>query len=204
MHKIYETKYVNTISLICSIIVFTLICLINKQIRSISFSSISNLGNDKIVSVQFNNSIEDNTKENIMNKKETTEKQTTKWTLEIPRIFLEAEIEEGTSQEILNSKIGHFEETSKTTGNVCLAGHNRGYDVNYFQNLKLLKTGDEIKYKYEDFKKEYKITENVIIKDTDLECLEETEENCITLITCVENEPKYRRCVRGVEILNEG
>ena len=76
MHKIYETKYVNTISLICSIIVFTLICLINKQIRSISFSSISNLGNDKIVSVQFNNSIEDNTKENIMNKKETTEKQT--------------------------------------------------------------------------------------------------------------------------------
>ena len=204
MHKIYTTKYVNTISLICSIIVFALICLINKQIRSNSFSSISNLGNDKIVSVQFNNSIEDNTKENIMNKKETTEKQTTKWTLEIPRIFLEAEIEEGTSQEILNSKIGHFEETSKTTGNVCLAGHNRGYDVNYFQNLKLLKTGDEIKYKYEDFKKEYKITENVIIKDTDLECLEETEENCITLITCVENEPKYRRCVRGVEILNEG
>lgn len=210
MHKIYTTKYVNTISLICSIIVFALICLINKQIRSNSFSSISNLGNDKIVSVQFNNSVEDETKkninetqENIYDKENTTEKQTAKWTLEIPRIFLEAEVAEGTSQEILNSKIGHFEETSKTTGNVCLAGHNRGYDVNYFQNLKLLKIGDEIKYKYENFTKEYKITENVIIKDTDLECLEETEENCITLITCVENEPQYRRCVRGVEILNE-
>ena len=71
------------------------------------------------------------------------------------------------------------------------------------KNLKLLKIGDEIKYKYENFTKEYKITENVIIKDTDLESLEETEENCITLITCVENEPQYRRCVRGVEILNE-
>ena len=199
MHKIYTTKYVNTISLICSIIVFALICLINKQIRSNSFSSISNLGNDKIVSVQFNNSVKyeikkniNETQDNIYDKKNTTEKETAKWTLEIPRIFLEAEVAEGTSQE-----------TSKTTGNVCLAGNNRGYDVNYFQNLKLLKIGDEIKYKYENFTKEYKITENVIIKDTDLECLEETEENCITLITCVENEPQYRRCVRGVEILNE-
>ena len=26
-----------------------------------------------------------------------------------------------------------------------------------------------------------------------------TEENRITLITCVENEPEYRRCIQGIE-----
>ena len=199
MYKLYTTRYVNTISLICSIIVFTLVCLINRQIRSNSFSSISNLGNDKIVSVQFNNSVENETKEIINNEVKEKTKENAKWTLEIPRIFLEAEIAEGTSQEVMNSKIGHFKETSKTTGNVCLAAHNRGYNVNYFQNIKLLKAGDIIKYKYDKFVKEYSVTENVIIQETDLTCLEETEENSITLITCVENEPEYRRCVRGVE-----
>ena len=29
-----------------------------------------------------------------------------------------------------------------------------------------------------------------------------SEENKITLITCVENEPKYRRCVQAVEAEN--
>ena len=29
--------------------------------------------------------------------------------------------------------------------------------------------------------------------------LEKTEENTITLITCVENEPEYRRCVQAIE-----
>ena len=30
--------------------------------------------------------------------------------------------------------------------------------------------------------------------------MERTEENTITLITCIENEPEYRRCVKGIEI----
>ena len=222
MYRIYTTKYINIISLIASVIIFSLVCIINIQIRDNNFlnPSISNLGNNKIVKVQFagdidnkteeenvgsnniknndvKNSIKNNVSSNVIEKNKTREK--INWCLEIPRIFLEAEIAEGTSAEILNSKIGHFEETSKSTGNVCLAAHNRGYPVNYFENLKLLKIGDLIKYKYDKFEKEYVITENSIIKDTDVECLEETKENVITLITCIENEPEYRRCVRGVE-----
>ena len=50
-----------------------------------------------------------------------------------------------------------------------------------------------------EFTKEYVVTENNIIKDTDWTYLEETGENTITLITCIENEPEYRRCVRGIE-----
>ena len=39
-----------------------------------------------------------------------------------------------------------------------------------------------------------------VIKDTDWSYLTETANNRITLITCVENEPEYRRCVQTIEI----
>ena len=45
--------------------------------------------------------------------------------------------------------------------------------------------------------KEYKVEKISIIKDTDWNCLENTEKNIITLITCVENQPEYRRCIQG-------
>ena len=99
----------------------------------------------------------------------------------------------------MNKYVGHFEETSKTIGNVGLAAHNRGYEVNYFSELKKLKKGDEIVYQYYDFVKTYIVIDNKIIKDTDWSYLEKTEENKVTLITCVENEPEYRRCVQAIE-----
>ena len=37
--------------------------------------------------------------------------------------------------EVLNEFVGHFEETSKTIGNIGLAGHNRGYKNNYFEEI---------------------------------------------------------------------
>lgn len=122
-----------------------------------------------------------------------------KWQIEIPTISLIANISEGTTKEVLNQYVGHFENTSKQQGNIGLAAHNRGYDVNYFKDLKLLKEGDEIKYSYNGFEKTYEVEKCRIIKDTEWEFLEETEENMLTLITCVENQPEYRRCVQAVE-----
>jgi len=130
--------------------------------------------------------------------KETTDK-TEKWQIEIPKISLVAEISEGTSKEILNKYVGHFEITSKKNGNIGLAAHNRGYEVNYFKDLKLLQQGDEIKYTYNEFEKIYEVEKCRIIKDTEGGFLEETEDNMLTLITCVENQPEYRRCIQAVE-----
>lgn len=123
----------------------------------------------------------------------------TDWYLEIPCINLKASIAEGTTKEIMDEFIGHFEETPKQIGNIALAAHNRGYKNNYFSELKQLKKGDEIVYYYEGERKKYKVEEHRIIEDTDWSCLEETEENRITLITCVENEPNYRRAIQGIE-----
>lgn len=84
-------------------------------------------------------------------------------------------------------------------GNVGLAAHNRGYPVNYFQNIKDLKFGDKIIYKTQYGNKTYLVNNIVIIEDTDWSYLKNTNENKITLITCVENEPSYRRCIQGIE-----
>ena len=62
-----------------------------------------------------------------------------------------------------------------------------------------LKEGDEIDYYYNGEYRKYIVKENFIISDTDWTSLENTEEDIITLITCVENEPNYRRCVQAQE-----
>ena len=99
--------------------------------------------------------------------------------------------------------VGHFENTEEWDGNVGLAAHNRGYPINYFANLKELKIGDEIIYKTKYGVKRYKVILSIIIKDTDWSYLQETKENKITLITCVENQPSNRRCIQGEEIKEE-
>lgn len=140
----------------------------------------------------------------IENKEEKTEEnKENEWYLEIPGINLKANIKEGTSKEVMDDYIGHFEETKKDIGNIGLAAHNRGYKNNYFQNLKELKENDEIYYKYKNKSKKYVVTKNIIIKDTDWSNLEESNNNIITLITCVENQPEYRRCIQGKEKIEE-
>lgn len=109
-----------------------------------------------------------------------------------------AQIKDGTDQENLNKYVAHFKESGYINGNVCLAAHNRGYRVNYFQDIKKLEKGDEIIYEFKDIKLKYLVIQNEIIKDTDIAVIENTKENIITLITCVENQPENRRCVRGI------
>ena len=140
-------------------------------------------------------------KQEIMNESSLsqTEEKEEIWQIEIPKISVKAPISEGTTKEILNQYVGHFQTTSKEDGNIGLAAHNRGYEVNYFQDLKLLKEGDEIIYQQNDFRKTYEVEKIRIIKDTEWTYLEETEENQLTLITCVENQPEYRRCIQAIE-----
>jgi len=128
------------------------------------------------------------------------------WTLSIDSINLLADISRGTTEAVLNKYIGHFDETNIFNGNVGLAAHNRGYPVNYFKDLDKLKIGDVIDYRIDDFVKHYKVKSFNIIKDTDWTYLEDTNEDILTLITCVKNKPEYRLCVQAhkesEEILN--
>ena len=120
------------------------------------------------------------------------------WKLEIPKINLNANIQEGTSIKVMNKNIGHFIETSKENGNIGLAAHNRGYKVNYFKNLKKLKKGDLVIYTYKGKSKEYIVNSSEIIKDTDWSKLNKSSVDKLTMITCVENKPDYRLCVQAI------
>lgn len=122
------------------------------------------------------------------------------WRILISKINLDAPILEGTSKEVLRKGVGHFEQTGKTQGNICLAAHNRGYKYNYFHAIDKLDIGDKIEYQINGESKYYTVVCKDKIKETDLSCLENTKENKLTLITCVVNMPEYRFCVQAKEI----
>lgn len=203
----YTKRYINVVGLLITIMIFLLISKSNIILNKFDFKThpISNIFKRSIVLVELNSSnINQETKEENKNDYSDTnakdiETKEANWKIIIPKISLEAEICEGTSKKVMNGYVGHFEETSLKSGNIGLAAHNRGYQVNYFANIKKLQIGDEIIYKYYDFEKTYKVSKNIIITDEDWSFLEETEENTITLITCIENQPEYRRCVQAIE-----
>lgn len=171
---------------------------VKNQVKTSKEQSITNVVSE--VSAQIPSTA--NSEEKITEKKKVAKNQykENKWRILIPKIYLDAPIIEGTSKEVLRRGVGHFEQTSKENGNVVLAAHNRGYKYNFFKDIKKLAIGDTITYKTEGGKKIYKVTQNKEIQETDFSCLENTKENTLTLITCVENKPAYRTCVKAIQI----
>ena len=196
----YSTAYINILSFVISIIIFftTNIFFFNDTIfKSKNILEVNVQVESSNIKI---NPEEDEKKDTIEDVKDETKEE---WYLEIPCINLRANIKEGTTKEVMDDYIGHFEDTKVEDGNIGLAAHNRGYKNNYFERLKELKEGDKIYYHHNNYEKEYIVEKHIIIKDTDWTNLENTIENKITLITCVENQREYRRCIQGREIINE-
>ena len=201
---VYTTKFINIISFMISIMIYLFInvCInnIDVSINKIKFRADFTVQEDIPLNNQVSsNYLEENKIKNVNTTIEKRASEEATWYIQIDKIGLKAPIQEGTTQQIMEDFVGHFEESSKDFGNVCLAAHNRGYKNNYFSRIRELQEGDEINYRYKDIEKTYIVTKHEIIKNTDWTNLEETEDNTITLITCVENEPEYRRCIQGKE-----
>lgn len=209
MYK-YSVIYINILSLIISIITFFFINLFYSQFDSFSlntsfragfFVNPKNQNKLKLDSYKYEKSTgEEYTEDKKQKQNSFLLDKNLQWYLEIPVINLKQEIVEGTTKDTMNKWIGHFEDTSLWNGNVGLAAHNRGYENNYFENLKKLKEGDILFYVYKGSWRKYRVVKHCIIKDDDWTYLYTNSENQITLITCVENEPNYRRCVQANEI----
>ena len=225
----YTSKWINTvaffITIILAVILFAILDIsifknndrLNNQTSNVSViyqnksiiakkRNIKTNLNDKLLELlQVSNIDYDvNTNKTTSKKEETYSNQKeieNIWRIEIPKIGLIAPIKAGTTQEILAEAVGHFNESQKWNGNVALAGHNRGYNCNFFQNIKKLKKGDKIIYYTENGKREYSVEMNEIIYQTDWRYIEDTIDNRITLITCVENMYEYRRCIQAKEII---
>lgn len=117
-------------------------------------------------------------------------------TLSIPSIGLNVKVYQGTDSAALRKGAGHFSETSIWDGNVCLAGHNRGV-ANHFGKIHTLKTGNIITYTTKLGTRSYTVrsVSKVLYTDTSGTCA--SDENCLTLYTCVMDQPSYRWMVRA-------
>lgn len=133
-------------------------------------------------------------------KEEPIEDETVLGILEIDKINLKATVKEGSTAEVLKEYIGHITETAKYDGNIGLAAHNRLNKYSYFARLNELKEDDIIKYKTKFYSRKYKIIKKDVIYDTDWSHLKNTNDNRITMITCIKNKPNQRLCVQAVEI----
>ena len=119
--------------------------------------------------------------------------------LTIDKIGLNATVKEGTSSNVLLNYIGHIEETSTYDGNIGLASHNRGCKNSYFARLNELKIGDEIQYKTKFYDRTYVVDNIQVIYETDWGLLQSTNENRLTLITCIAGKKEQRLCVQATE-----
>lgn len=218
---IYTKQNVTIVSILITLFILGIVQISNLFFQNLMFqeskSQISNqITNSSNQIPETKKEIKNQTNQTVTNKvqNQTTKKNTTvtnkvtktvqvmqnEWKVVIPSIGLEAKIAEGTSSEVMDQYVGHFENTSKWNGNIALAAHNRGYPVNYFANLKKMKKGEIIEYYWNGEKRKYQVETITKIQDTDWTYLANTRDNRITLITCVENEPAYRRCVQAIEI----
>jgi len=120
-------------------------------------------------------------------------------TLSIPKLNVTGKVFEDESLENLSKGIGHFKFTSCWDGNVGFAAHNRGLSV-AFGKIHTLSAGDKIIYSTKLGTRTYEVYSVSQIKETDMSKLQRTNENIVTLITCVNDKPELRWCVQAREI----
>lgn len=173
--------------LVLIILVITLsITFTNKETKSKDYDEI----NQKI---ENTNSINDIENSDIMELWESN----IIGTLEIPSLNLKLSVADDIDDTTLENYIGHFTSTALYEGNVGMAGHNSS---KFFATLKNIKKGDEIIYNFLLGEKTYIVDTITEIQEDDWNYLEDTEDNRLTLITCVKNQPMIRLCIQAKEV----
>jgi sortase A len=102
--------------------------------------------------------------------------------IQIPRLGLRAIVAQGHSAAVLQRAVGHLALTALPgePGNVVLAGHRD----TFFQPLKRARAGDAITLKTRTGDFEYLVEWTAVVRPTDLEVIQPTNERSLTLITC--------------------
>lgn len=121
-------------------------------------------------------------------------------TLKILSLGVSVKVYEEESLENLKKGAGHFKSTSCWDGNVGFASHNRGV-ADFFGEIHTLKTGAKITYTTVYGTRTYEVFYVGKISETDFSRLGRTDENLVTLVTCVRDVPSQRWCVQAREVV---
>lgn len=112
-------------------------------------------------------------------------------TLEIPALGREVRVYQGTDTAALQKGAGHFEETSIWGSNVAMAGHNRGNHP-HFSGIWNLDPGDAVIWTTKLGTRTYEVVSVEQVDVLDRSGLAASQEDRLTLYTCVAGEPDLR------------
>ena len=105
--------------------------------------------------------------------------------------------------EAMRKGIAHYKTTSAWSGNIGLCAHNGTASYCWFHDLHKLDKGDVVTYQTALGTRTYEVSEIKEIEETDWSMLGRTEDNRITMTTCMDEKPSKRLCVQAVEIVKE-
>ena len=102
--------------------------------------------------------------------------------VEIPRLKIAAVVRSGVDNQTLKRAVGHVPTTALPghPGNVGLAAHRDSF----FRNLKGVRKGDVIRMITPEGEFEYTVQSTKIVTPKNVEVLDPTPENALTLVTC--------------------
>ena len=122
--------------------------------------------------------------------------------LTVPDIGLTVRVYEAANEmEAMQKGAAHFKSTSAWEGNIGISAHNVNFDgtPGYFLNLYTLKPGAVIQYATALGTRTYAVESVKEIPETDWTTLGRTQDNRITLITCITGKPAMRLSVQAAE-----
>ena len=127
--------------------------------------------------------------------------------LAIPAIQLSVNVYESQNHDNMEAMLkgaAHFSHTSAFDGNVGMSTHNVNFDGSdgYFKHLYKLEKGDTITYKTALGERTYTVASISTIDASDWTPLYYTDDNRLTLITCISGQPDKRLRLVAFEAVN--
>jgi len=108
-------------------------------------------------------------------------------------------VKDGADLATIKTALGHFADTALWDGNFGVCGHNRDYKYD-FRNLNKVEIGDIVTYQSRFGTRKYQVKTKTAISETDWSYLQNSENNRITMITCIESQPNKRLLVQAEQI----
>ena len=192
-NKVKKAVITSTIIILVIVAIIATFFIVRHFINKSKIDTVTEIYSDDDVQERLDNNETDATSNLLLQ----IDGETVLGVIKIDKIGFEGLIYEGTSLDTLRKGVGHFENSPYLNGNVCLAAHNTN---EYWAKLHTLENGDKITYISFLGTKEYQVKNVTKISETDWTLLQNSDENILTLITCVKGDKPKRLCVQAIEV----